>query len=186
MKALKTSSLVIALSLGTLGVTAVASAHGHGARGARLFEQVDTNKNGEITKAEMRKAVDERFTKVDTNKDNFVTPEEMKAAREAMRQAHHQNRKPAADSTSDKAKGERPAHKNRHGSHMMEKIDTNKDGKVSRAEAYAVADAFFQRLDQDKNQVISQKEAAEARSHRGHRSGGAKKSGTGAPEQKTK
>jgi Ca2+-binding EF-hand superfamily protein len=56
-----------------------------------MARMADTNKDGQITRAEYDTAVKAHFDKVDKNHDGKITPDERKAARDAMR-AMHQDR----------------------------------------------------------------------------------------------
>ena len=57
----------------------------HGDRGARIFEKLDTDKDGKISEAEQVAHAKERFAAMDANKDGFVTKEEGKAHHEAKK-----------------------------------------------------------------------------------------------------
>lgn len=59
---------------------------GKGDRGAKMFEKLDTDKNGTISEAEFIAKSKERFAAMDANSDGAVTPEEAKAAHEKMRE----------------------------------------------------------------------------------------------------
>jgi hypothetical protein len=58
-------------------------------RGARMFEETDTNKDGFVTRDEMlakqQARLDEMFTTVDTDKDGKLSRDEMQKGRELMR-----------------------------------------------------------------------------------------------------
>lgn len=51
------------------------------ARGARLFNRLDADNDGKVSKAEALAAAEKRFDRVDANGDGFVTPEEARAGR---------------------------------------------------------------------------------------------------------
>lgn len=42
----------------------------------RLLEKVDTDENGQISKAEADAALDKLFTRLDTNKDGFISADD--------------------------------------------------------------------------------------------------------------
>lgn len=60
--------------------------HGKGDRGAKMFEKLDTDKDGVISEAEFLTKSKERFAEMDADKNGSVTPEEAKAAHEKMRE----------------------------------------------------------------------------------------------------
>jgi Skp family chaperone for outer membrane proteins len=73
----------------------------HGGPGpGRFFEEADANKDGFLTKEEMRNAqdkkLDEMFARLDTNKDGKLSKDELKKGHEEMRakmRAHFQEHK---------------------------------------------------------------------------------------------
>jgi Ca2+-binding EF-hand superfamily protein len=118
------------------------------------FERLDTNKDGWVDKAEAQKGVDTAvatatkdradrlaasFAKLDTNKDGSISRQEFEAVLPPI---------------------QRPA-----GLPWMDSNDTDKNGRVSLAEANAAAVATFDRVDTDHNGVVSATElrAAEQR-----------------------
>ncbi|MDT9599455.1 EF-hand domain-containing protein [Sphingosinicella rhizophila] len=132
------------------------------------FAKVDVNKDGFVTEAEAKAATDaaraefqalrtesraELFAKLDTNKDGSLSRSEFE--------------KPPAAGKSD-----RRAQRQRRGSAMaglmfaptrFRAMDSNKDGKVSLAEASARALARFDRIDADRDGTISPTEGRSAR-----------------------
>ncbi|WPR71930.1 EF-hand domain-containing protein [Flavobacterium sp. NG2] len=45
-----------------------------------LFKQMDANKDGKLSKEEIKGPLKDDFAKIDTNKDGFLTKEELKKA----------------------------------------------------------------------------------------------------------
>ena len=112
---IKTRPLVAAIVCGLLYCTAaVAGEPGHDG----MFKMMDTNKDGRISAAEHDAHARMMFTTADANKDGAVTAEEM---RTAMRMHMGMRR------------GERD------GDHMR-MADTDRDGRISRAEFMAAHD----------------------------------------------
>ena len=91
-----------------------------------------------MTKAEFTKGLDGRFTAIDTNKDNQVSLAEFKAALPPV------------------TARETPAQ-------MLAQLDGNKDGKVSTAEYRAIPLANFDKMDANKDGIVTQQEVAAAR-----------------------
>lgn len=52
---------------------------------AKMFERADTDKDGMLSRGEMRSAADRRFARLDSDKNGFVTKREAKEARDAFR-----------------------------------------------------------------------------------------------------
>lgn len=46
----------------------------------QLFKEMDANKDGKLSKVEIKGPLKEDFAKVDTNKDGFITKEELNKA----------------------------------------------------------------------------------------------------------
>jgi Ca2+-binding EF-hand superfamily protein len=139
---IKTVAALTALALGAFATVALA---GDGDRQGKMVERLraaDTNADGLISRSEAATLprLAERFDAIDANRDGQVSFEELRAARG----------------------------QDRHGGHFK-RMDTDKDGKVSRAEALASAEAMFARVDANADGFITQEEAQAARkSHRGH------------------
>ena len=57
----------------------------HGSRGGLLFEALDADKDGRVSRAEADTGALTRFDRADVNKDGTVTREERRAARHALR-----------------------------------------------------------------------------------------------------
>jgi hypothetical protein len=139
----KTVAALTALALCAFASVALAEP---GDRQGRMLERLkaaDTNADGLISRAEAAALprLAERFDTIDANKDGQVSFEELRAAR-----GNH-----------------------RHG-HGLKRMDTDQDGKVSRAEALAAAETMFARADANGDGFITQEEAAAVRkSHRGHK-----------------
>ncbi|MEG3125585.1 EF-hand domain-containing protein [Sphingomonas sp. GB1N7] len=156
--------------------------------GAR-FDARDTNKDGTISGDELigrngqmrpnaqpitRTSAMERaaamFDRLDTNKDGKLDPTERQAMMERMgkmRRGGGGEGAPGMAPTPAPAGTEGPHAMNghRHGK-MLAKLDTNKDGKISRDEMRAQADARFAKLDTNKDGFVDQTELAAARATR--------------------
>ncbi len=67
----------------------------------KRLKEVDTNGDGNISKAEFMAQSEKRFAKMDTNGDGQISPEERKQAHQNMMQKHkNKGQKPAADTAS--------------------------------------------------------------------------------------
>lgn len=111
------SGALAAMALAAGGIAVAQGPDGpghHGMRGPHhggVVMMADANKDGNLTKAEVTKAVNDRFTAMDVNKDGKLTPED--------RQLRRQQRQDA----------------------WFASADTDKNGQLSRAEFGAARDA---------------------------------------------
>ena len=169
MKFVAISALLIATST----FAGAALAHGPG--------RWDANQDGKVTKDEARAAAAAFFTKLDANGDGAITKAEADAARakheerRAERHKEHGGKGPEGKGPEGKGPEGKGPHRD-----LFAEADANKDGKVTKAEAQAQADAHFAKLDTNKDGVITKEE----RPHHGKKDGEGK-SACG-PEKKAK
>jgi Ca2+-binding EF-hand superfamily protein len=117
------------------------------------FSQVDTNKDGSLSKAEIDAAqlrnqqrattaitqrINQEFTKLDTDRNGQLSPAEFRAAAPAVRS------NPGA------------------GAAVMARLDKNKDGKITTEEYRTPILAGFDRIDTNKDGTISADERSRA------------------------
>ncbi|TCA33574.1 calcium-binding protein [Rhizobium leguminosarum bv. viciae] len=143
----------------------------------RMLKQFDTNKDGQISKDEATAGIDKIFAAIDTNKDGSLTPGEIREYRKTQMQAMRDQRKQeagenkdanAAPDNNDQGRPPRDGHDGRDGhrwmrhggnfmraSLMMQRIDTDQNGQISKQEAEAAFDKLFARMDRNKDGVIS-------------------------------
>lgn len=199
--AIVTTSL---LAVTSAGVVLAGGDHGHGRHGrgggplaAHLFERLDANKDGQMTRAEAQTAAESLFVRLDTNKDGAVTEAEGEAGAQAIareeidarfktldanadgRVTLEESKLPPGfftklDKNSDKAltrdeldMGGRFS----RGRFAFKKADTNRDGKVTREEGTQAALARFDRADRNDDGVITREELESPRGKhgKGHR-----------------
>jgi len=136
--------VAILTALGLAGATLVAVAgseghDGHGAMAERL-KQADTNGDGMISREEAKALprIAAHFDEIDANHDGQVTADELRA----FHQKHGAKRSGA----------------------MLKKLDTDGDGRISRAEAQAAPRlaANFDAIDANKDGFITTEELAAA------------------------
>jgi hypothetical protein len=123
----------------------------HGGRGhGRMIEKLDTDKDGTVSKAEFEAKRSADFTAADTNKDGSVSPAELKAFHE-------------------KKEAERKAEREKR---MYDRLDANKDGKVTKDEFEGAG--MFDRMDKNKDGKVTKDEMdwRGKDGHRGHRGHG--------------
>jgi Ca2+-binding EF-hand superfamily protein len=119
-------------------------AHGKG-RGAAHFTEIDTNKDGKVSLAELTSSRESWLTKVDTNKDGVATRAEIDAVFQAGGAERSKER--------------------------FEREDANKDGRLTRDET-RMPSAWFEKADANKDGALTLAELTEARKTAGARHGG--------------
>ena len=97
----------------------------------RWFDNLDTDRNEEITKQELFESVRGRFETMDRNRDRYVTKPEYLGLRKDSSQ----------------------------GARRFDELDSNKDGRLSLEEFAAPADWRFDRIDRNLDGKISRQEA---------------------------
>jgi Ca2+-binding EF-hand superfamily protein len=150
------TALVAGVALTTGALTGIGAAFagpdhgrgdGHGGRSHdRMLEKLDTDKDGAVSKAEFEAKRNADFTAADTNKDGNVSAAELSAFHE-------------------KKMAERKAEREKR---MYDRLDANKDGKVTKGEFEGAG--MFDRMDTNKDGKIAADEmmAHGKGSHRGH------------------
>ncbi|MGR9244298.1 EF-hand domain-containing protein [Rhizobium leguminosarum] len=146
----------------------------------RMLKQFDTNKDGQVSKDEATAGLDKIFAAIDTNKDGSLTPGEIREYRKTQMQAMRDQRKqeagenkdanaaPETADNNDQGRPPREGHDGRDGrrwmrhggnimraSIMMQRVDTDQNGQISKQEATAAFDKLFARMDRNKDGVIS-------------------------------
>ena len=138
---LKFIALIVALAATAAAPALAQSERSTAQRGVMRF---DTNKDGFVDKAEWQVAQDARFLQRDADKDGKLSADEMA-------------RRPAG------ANGVLPADaQNTRRSPFFRRLDTDRDGFVSKAEYMADADRRFGRCDTNKDSRINSEECRQA------------------------
>lgn len=154
MNKLAKTTVLGATLLAMLGSVTAGYANEQGGKRQRInFEQLDTDADGFITKAEMQAAHAERFKANDTDGDGFLNADELLASKGKMRKGGKEGKEPSADRQA----------------RMMRYMDENGDGKVALSEIPTERmDKMFDRLDADEDGKISKAELDAAKKHRKH------------------
>ncbi|KRB58794.1 calcium-binding protein [Rhizobium sp. Root708] len=144
----------------------------------RMLKQFDTNKDGQISKDEAKKGMEEIFAAIDIDKDGSLTPGEIRKYHEAQMakakapddeagadEAAPPSPPPADADTAHPAPPPPPGGPDhggmRHGGMMMrsmmmmQRIDTDENGQISKQEAEAAFDKLFTWMDRNKDGVIT-------------------------------
>jgi Ca2+-binding EF-hand superfamily protein len=146
---MKYLAILTAAALASAALTALAAPEAQDGRGAmaQRLKQADTNGDGMISRDEAKALprILEHFDAIDANHDGQITADELRAFHEKMR-------------------GEKGKH---HGG-MFKKLDTDGDGRISRAEAQAAPRLaeHFDAIDANKDGFITMEEMKAAHAKR--------------------
>jgi Ca2+-binding EF-hand superfamily protein len=121
--------LAIAAAVAVLGGDA-AQAQEAGRAADRMFERIDADHDGVLTRAEVQAARGRMFDRLDADHDGVLTAAEFAAARERVQQRAAARFSRLAGTPDGR----------------LEQLDRNRDGRVSRDE-YVAATSWFDRLD---------------------------------------
>ncbi len=144
-----------------------------------IFEEMDSNKDGLISKKEFDAYQNKHFKKMDANHDGKITIEEFEAAFSSMHQDHcdephhgfgqhhgydeqHSDsfiskRFEAADTNHDGALSREEAKSMPMVLEHFDEIDTNKDGKVTLDEIKAMVEGHDAEPEQSKDEKVQEK-----------------------------
>jgi Ca2+-binding EF-hand superfamily protein len=147
------------LALLTFAASALATAaYADGPNGGHggFLKSADLNKDGVIDQTEFQTTRDKWFADLDANKDGFVSADELKAFGDKM---HAEWAKKHADQAANQPDSDKTGGK--HGDfsqRILKRVDTDKDGKISKAEFDAEGTKLFAKLDENSDGKIASDE----------------------------
>ena len=174
----------------------------------RRFDALDKNKDGKLTPDELPEGARERMMRADRGNKGYLTYEEFADFPRRQAAGRGQQRFKAMDANGDgtvtkeefvawtlknpprrEADAKRRAEMQERQGRAFERIDADRDGKVSPAEWQAAGDAIFARLDANKDGAIGPEEIRRAGgprdgARRGERPGGDKSEPKGPPAER--
>lgn len=189
---MKKSVIALIAAVSVIGVSASAIAAmngGHGMRGMGGMHGMMMS-DGPVKLADIEAKVKTHFAEVDTNKDGFIVETEISAMRDKKRDERQANHFTGMDSNKDgtisraefDAAHEKRMGETGHGGHrmghhgghdargpggnvpgMFGRADTDKDGKISLAEALAMPTEHFKAMDANKDGTVTPEEHKAAR-----------------------
>ena len=126
----------------------------------RMFDRVDTDKSGTLSEAEVLASAEKMFEWHDRNKDSALDAADARKGHHGDHHKGHGKRHHKADHRGhDKQHGKHHEwrHKDRadRGQRMIERLDTNKDGKVSQEEMLQHSTAMFKKRDRNGDGFIT-------------------------------
>ena len=124
-----------------------------------FIKRFDKNKDGHLSKDELPPRLAQAFDKADTNGDGKLDRKEVAEMLKVLRQRAGVETKAAAPETKTPATN---PELERFVTAQLERLDTNKDGKISKAEARGPLADNFDRLDENKDGFLDRDELRKA------------------------
>ncbi len=115
----------------------------------KKLDKLDTNHDGQISRAEHTAGIQQMFSKLDTDNDGVVTAAEAEAGK-----ATPHNGSVHDDMQTDEMRNDRLGHE------KFQKLDKNDDGRVTLEEAANGCDAMFDKEDTNHDGTLSREELA--------------------------
>ena len=141
---------------------------------ARLFNELDTNRDGRLTLDEMWARTQSRFAAADANRDGALTPEEfrmLRPGRDGGTRANRDSDTPAAPDAAPPT-GRSAEQMQRFADARFRALDANRDGRVTLDEMRPMVEARFRAMDANADNAVTQEEMPRwGRGHRGPRQG---------------
>lgn len=170
---IKKKSTLAALALIVAGTATVAGTMAYADNnrggmpgGAAMFDNADTDNDGQVTLAEFKAPLVERFKQADADSDGSVTAEEISAAMDAMRAERR------AGGEGNKRWGGKGPRGHGGAERLLERVDVDGDGAVTLAELDNRQTKMFALMDIDDSGAIDADELPRRMAHRGERHGG--------------
>jgi Ca2+-binding EF-hand superfamily protein len=139
MKSNKAVAVIVAVSLAAAGTSALAfgKMHGkgeHGPRGEMRFEQLDADKDGKLSRAELEAGPAARFASTDANKDGKISAEEISAEGKNRAEKRFGKMLERFDADKDGALSFEEMKGGERHAKMFDKLDADEDGFLSKDE----------------------------------------------------
>ena len=112
-----------------------------------LIKMMDSNKDGKLSKEEVKGPLKDDFSKIDTNKDGFLTKAELDKAPKPESKGGKQEASKKKEPSIDE---------------LIKTMDANTEGKLSKEEAKGPLEKDFAKIDTNKDGFLSKAELEKA------------------------
>jgi len=130
------------------------------------FDRIDANKDGYVDRGESHTAREAIFARLDVNKDGRLTVDELMGPQRARRQLPKSQ--DGGINATDTTKPDSDSRRTR-ADRLLQRLDSDKDGVISRTEWLAADDTRFDRCDANKDGKLAFGECRMAQATRGDR-----------------
>ncbi len=175
-----TRTMILAAGLALLAVPMAtaqpgpAQGAGPGGRGPeRMFQQLDTNSDGRVTREEALGWVASRFQQADTDRDGALSLAEFQAVRAGTRPNASPNASPNTGPKPNPNPETGLARSGERRAAMFRALDANADGRLTLEEVRPAVEARFRAADANSDGVVTREELPQRQAQRGpaHRDG---------------
>ena len=143
---MKHTAFIAIVALGAVSLTTGAAlAKQDGARASIIFEELDANSDGEITREEMNAVRQERFSQIDANSDGVLSLEEIEAHGQERVKKHAERMIERRDANGDGVLSMDEMQSDKRADRRFDRIDSDSDGAISKAEFEAAKDKMERR-----------------------------------------
>lgn len=153
MKPAKSKILIATCCLALLPVSLAC------ANAEKILDNLDSNDDGQITRAEHSTGMQRMFTQMDADSDGVVTAAELKAHKESKQEVKGRDDGNRRDEEIDHGK---------MADEKFKKLDKNGDGRLTASEHAAACDAMFEKMDTNRDGSLNEAElkAHESMNHK--------------------
>lgn len=127
-----------------------------------VFDRTDANKDGFIDRSESRTVREALFDRLDINRDGRLTVEELSGNHRSRSQASR-SRDGGVNAQTETAPGGTAGRRPTRAERELQRLDTNRDGAISRVEWLAADDTRFERCDRNKDGKLAYGECSSTR-----------------------
>lgn len=153
--------MLLASGLTLFSLTAARAGQSSELKSEAMFKAMDTDGNGQVSRAEHVAGARKMFTEMDADRDGIVTASEMTMAHGQKGKADLPKQNALPTRGDKPLKAGLPASDDKSSATMIKLHDQNADGRLTAAEHDAGCEKMFSKLDKNSDGWLSSAECAE-------------------------